>query len=50
VSEIIIIIIIIIEGKAIPVTGRGDPQGLRDVEARIFSRQLAHKWRGSCQP
>jgi hypothetical protein len=31
--------------KAIPVTGRGGPIGLWDVEAVTFSRQSAHRWR-----
>jgi hypothetical protein len=38
------------KGKAIPVTGRGGPIGLWDIEAPTFSRILAHRWRWGRQP
>jgi hypothetical protein len=38
------------KGKNVPVTGRGGPIGLWDVEALTFSRQSANRWRWGCQP
>jgi hypothetical protein len=37
-------------GKAIPVAGRGGPQGYWEFEALICSTQWVHSWRWGCQP
>jgi hypothetical protein len=36
--------------KDIPVTGRGGPLGLREVETPTLLRQTANRWRQGCQP
>jgi hypothetical protein len=38
------------KGKDIPVTGRGGPLGLREVEAPTLLIQTANRWRQGCQP